>query len=59
MEVPKECVICNRPIEALSKVILGEKVCASINKASEERGDAVHCVPGQLVCQECRRSTEK
>ena len=54
MEVPEECVICTQSIEASSKVTLGEKGCASINKANYERGDAVHCVPGKLVHQECR-----
>jgi len=36
-------------------IVQGDKGCASINKASEERGDIVHCIPGQLIHQECHR----
>ena len=49
----EECAICNKPIGTSPKATLGEKGCVSINKASEEKNQTVHCVPGQLVYQEC------
>jgi len=55
MEAAEKCALCNQPLDTTPNVILGEKGCASINKASEERKDIVYCVPGQLVHQECRR----
>ena len=56
MEVPQLCVICNQPIGALSKVTLGDKGCASINKVKKR-----HCAlctwtigtPG-MSCQYCK-----
>ena len=57
MEVSEdhECVICKKPIGASPKVTLGEKGSASINKASKERNESLHCTAGQQVHQECRR----
>lgn len=55
MEVSKECVICGQPIGTSPKATLGEKGSASINKASKERNESVHCTSGQQVHQECRR----
>ena len=57
MEVSEdhECVICKKPIGASPKVILGEKGCSGINKASKERNESLHCTAGQQVHQECHR----
>ena len=55
MELSEECAICSQPIGTLPKATLEEKGSASINKASEERNETVHCVPGQLVHHECHR----
>jgi len=55
LSLSEECAICNKPIGTSPKATLGEKGCVSINKASEEKNQTVHCVPGQLVHQECRR----
>jgi len=52
MEVPEVCAVCNQPIGTLYKVTLGDKGCSSINKASKERGDIVHCISRQLIHQE-------
>jgi len=49
------CAICKKPIESLPKVTLGEKGSASINRASKERNDTLHCASGDQVHQECRR----
>ena len=55
MEKPEECAICKLPIGTSPKAVLGEKGSISINKASEERSDSIHCTPGQQVHQECRK----
>ena len=50
-----EYVICKKPIRALPKVTLGEKLSACINKASKERYESLNCTAEQQVHQECRR----
>lgn len=58
MDVSGVCAICKQPIqvdEASPTATLGEKGSASINKASETRGDTTHSRPGQQVHQDCRR----
>ena len=45
--------ICKKPIGASPKATLGEKGSASINKASKERNESLHCTAGQQVHQEC------
>lgn len=49
MEVSEECVIYGQPIGTSPKATLGS---ASINKASKERNESVHCTSGQQVHQE-------
>ena len=44
-----ECVICKKPVGASPKVTLGEKGSESINKASKERNESLHCTAGQQV----------
>lgn len=51
-----ECVICKKPIEPSSRVTLGEKGSATINKASKDRNESLQCTAGQVVHMECRRT---
>ena len=55
MDKPEEHAICKLPIGTSLKAVLGEKGSISINKASEERGDSIHCTPGKQIHQECRK----
>jgi len=57
MELSEKCVICSQPIGTSSKATLGEKGSASINKASKERNETIHCTPGQQVHLELRNIT--
>jgi len=55
MDVSEDHVwaICKKPIESLPKATLGEKGSSSINRASKERNDTLHCASGDQVHQEC------
>ena len=62
MDCPKDaledsvlCAICKKSLGSEPKVTLGEKGSESINKASRERRDNIHCTAGQLVHSYCRK----
>ena len=58
MSNTKKCAICYELLENQDKstiATLHDKGSASINQASQERGDNIHTSPGQQVHKACRR----
>ena len=49
------CVICKKGFLKKENVTLTQKGCDSINKASKQRKEDIHTVPGDLVHAVCRQ----
>lgn len=49
------CKICHGPLATSSTVCLTSKGSKTINAASEERGQDILCIPGDVVHTDCRK----